>query len=230
MDLTPRQQAFLSKLVELYNAGGRAVHYSIVAQALGVSRYSAYDMLRLLETKGLVASEYHLDSTHSSPGRSSVFFYPTHNARFLMSRHGDLKVNEDWNRFRAEILQRLRGAYKSDPLEALRDALSNLRDCRSPLEFCARMIGALLLNLNGALEIANDHRVLSALRSGGEWSLGTLIGLSIGSTLSKTGDVSVLDQLLACTRQYQRYLQELSYENRRRLAGFLQEALAIFST
>jgi Mn-dependent DtxR family transcriptional regulator len=46
------------------------VHYSRLAERLGVSRFTAYDMLRLLEEKGFVSSDYQL-SAHKSVGRRS---------------------------------------------------------------------------------------------------------------------------------------------------------------
>ncbi len=48
MKLTPRQQTFLDKLFELYRELQGPVHYSIVADKLGVNKFSAYDMLKVL--------------------------------------------------------------------------------------------------------------------------------------------------------------------------------------
>ena len=50
--LTARQRAFLDKLLELYRERKSPVHYSDVAERLGVNRFSAYDMLKVLEKKG----------------------------------------------------------------------------------------------------------------------------------------------------------------------------------
>ncbi len=58
LKLTPRQQAFLDKLFELYRELKGPVHYSIVADKLGVNKFSAYDMLKVLEEKGVAASDY----------------------------------------------------------------------------------------------------------------------------------------------------------------------------
>jgi DNA-binding MarR family transcriptional regulator len=56
--LTPRQGTFLRALGELCRAEGQAVHYSSVAMRLGVSRFSAYDMLKVLEEKGYARYVY----------------------------------------------------------------------------------------------------------------------------------------------------------------------------
>ena len=76
MKLTPRQRTFLEKLRDLYRERRGPVHYSAVAERLGVSKFSAYDMLRVLEKKGVAGSEYLLSTERSGPGRSQVVFFP----------------------------------------------------------------------------------------------------------------------------------------------------------
>jgi hypothetical protein len=49
MKLTGRQRAFLSTFLDLYREAQEPLHYTTVAQRLGVSKITAYDMLRLLE-------------------------------------------------------------------------------------------------------------------------------------------------------------------------------------
>src|SRR5919204_6366231 len=88
MRLTRRQQDFLRKLLDLYHETQRPIHYSQVAEALGVNRFSAYDMLKLLEQKGYVRSEYVLGPAHSGPGRSSIAFLPTAKARAAVRLFG----------------------------------------------------------------------------------------------------------------------------------------------
>ena len=41
MKLTPRQQTFLDKLFDLYREFNGPVHYSVVAERLGVNKFSA---------------------------------------------------------------------------------------------------------------------------------------------------------------------------------------------
>ena len=76
MGLTPRQRQFLEALAELCRTSGRSVHYSAVAEALSVSPFSAYDMLKVLESKGVVSSEYVVEGGSPSPGRSAIRFWP----------------------------------------------------------------------------------------------------------------------------------------------------------
>ena len=84
MDLTRRQEEFVRSLLDLYGELQEPFHYSELADRLGVSRFTAYDMLRVLEEKGIVTSHYQLDEGRSGPGRSTVVYRPTHRARRIL--------------------------------------------------------------------------------------------------------------------------------------------------
>jgi predicted ArsR family transcriptional regulator len=75
--LTYRQQQFLRQFLDLFQEMRRPVHYAAIAERLGVGKVTAYEMLRLLEERGLVAVEYQTNPDKHGPGRPSVFFYPT---------------------------------------------------------------------------------------------------------------------------------------------------------
>ncbi|MCP4360214.1 MAG: hypothetical protein GY796_19585 [Chloroflexi bacterium] len=80
MKLTRRQEEFIKKMLELGQEMDGPIHYSVLAKHLGVSPFTAYDMLRLLEEKGLVTSQYQLPAGKSGPGRAERLFYPTQTA------------------------------------------------------------------------------------------------------------------------------------------------------
>jgi len=74
--LTSRRRQCLAALDAAVRAAGGAVHYSAVAEPLGISAWTAYDLLRELERDGLVATSY----THRpgvAVGRTQVGFTPT---------------------------------------------------------------------------------------------------------------------------------------------------------
>ena len=75
MKLTRRQQEFIENLVDLNQEYNGPVHYSQLAERMGVSPFTAYDMLCVLEKKGAVASKFQLASDKSGPGRAERFFY-----------------------------------------------------------------------------------------------------------------------------------------------------------
>jgi DNA-binding Lrp family transcriptional regulator len=76
MKLTRRQEQFIENLIDLSHELDGPIHYSMLADRLGVSPFTAYDMLRLLEEKGLVTSEYQVAEGKSGPGRAERLFCP----------------------------------------------------------------------------------------------------------------------------------------------------------
>jgi DNA-binding PadR family transcriptional regulator len=233
MKLTPRQQAFLDKLFDLYRELNGPVHYSIVADHLGVNKFSAYDMLKLLEEKGVAASSYVLGEDHAGPGRSMVVFYPTHNAaRFLTQLRQEILSGDEWHQAKERLLERLRETQESNYGEAIREILAQLPDVKTPLMYCTEMIGVLLLNLAYANRPAGEltlRRVLNNLAVRNEVGLGTLAGFSLGSIISnQVSDPSLIGKLVSHTKKFQTYLSELSEESVNRLTNFLQDALNAF--
>jgi DNA-binding PadR family transcriptional regulator len=233
MKLTPRQQAFLDKLFDLYREFNGPVHYSVVAERLGVNKFSAYDMLKLLEKKGVAASSYVLGEGHAGPGRSMVVFYPTHKAaRFLTQLRHEILGSDEWHQAKEKLLQRLYETQESNYAEAVREILARLPDVKTPLMYCTEMIGVLLLNLAYASKQGGDlipRHVLTSLTARDEVGLGTLAGFSLGSLISnQAGDSTLVSRLISHTTKFQAYLGELSEESINRLTAFLQDALNAF--
>ena len=81
MKLTRRQEEFVQNLVDLNHLLDGPIHYSVLAERLGVSPFTAYDMLRLLDEKGMVTSAYHLPQERSGPGRAERVFFATEKGR-----------------------------------------------------------------------------------------------------------------------------------------------------
>lgn len=77
MELTRRQEKFIHLFVDLYREMHKPIHYSLLAKKIGVSSFTAYDMLRLLEKKGYVTSMYQINSDKPTVGRSEIVFTPT---------------------------------------------------------------------------------------------------------------------------------------------------------
>lgn len=149
--LTLRQRVFLRKFIELYQEEGKPVHYSRVAQQLGLSNATAYDMLRLLEQKGLVSSQYLLPKPSSGPGRTSILFFPVEAAIGVFSHlvRGAAEQQE-WREMKAYIMKSLR---QERPLEngvLLRKLLDGIPEAHSPLVISAEVITALLVGLRSA--------------------------------------------------------------------------------
>jgi DNA-binding PadR family transcriptional regulator len=231
-ELTSRQQVFFDKLLELYREQKGPVHYSDVAERLGVNPFSAYDMLKVLEKKGFASSSYALAAGHSGPGRSMVVFTPTA-PRTAMVVEGteDVRAGEEWHRLRTYVLNKLKQAREANPREALSEVLARLPEASAPLTFCGTMIGALLLNMQRVKARAgglNPFPVLASLRTHDVAELETLAGLSVGVALSQDDEANpaLTRRLIDHMHRYQANLSKLTEEGRAALVRFLEEALS----
>lgn len=224
MKLTPRQQTFLDSLFELYRDFKGPVHYSVVAEKLGVNKFSAYDMLKVLEEKGVAASDYVLNDDQAGPGRSQVVFYPTHTAaQFLTQLREEMRYNADWQLVKTRLLSRLK--HQSNPADALKEALSNLPETKASLNYCAEMISVMLLNIE-RYRTTNVMPALENLTTRGQLGLAALAGLSLGTSLSnENDDISLREKLLIHTQRFQTHLAELSDESINKLSAFLNDAM-----
>jgi hypothetical protein len=235
--LTPRQRTFLRELVKLCREEGHAVHYSLLAERLGVNRFSAYDMLKLLEDKGLARSDYILDGHSPGPGRSQVVFFPTPQASAMFYlADDDRSTLDDWAALKDRMLTRIGDTGETAYRELLQEILSRLPERRYPLTYCTEMIAALLLNLNRVKSKVigvNPFDALERLTAKGELGLGALAGLSLGSALAGAtdrNDRSLVEALYAGVQRYQDSLASLNEESKRRLSEFIREAIGVFAS
>lgn len=229
MKLTGRQRDFLNQFLDLYREGQRPLHYSTIAEHLGVSPMTAYDMLRLLEERGLVTSEYVLPEG-GGRGRSNVVFSPTPRARQVMAElAGEAWDREEWGAVKAHILQALREGKGTDYQDLLEEILLRLPERRSPMLYAMEMITAVLLSLHQLKEAkAGDlSERLEALGLPGEVGLQALAGLTMGLTFAERANRRITSLLLSYSRKYQDHLARLSGDNKRRLSEFTQEVMRI---
>ncbi len=233
MKLTPRQRTFLKKLVELYKKGNEAIHYSTIAAELGVNKFSAYDMLHLLEDKGMAISRYVLSNTSPGPGRSQVVFAPTAQGVIMAEQIESVAAGqEEWLSNRQHMLDILHEAQGISSWEELREALTRLPNTRSRLAYCGQIITALLMSLNVASLQASIPQLnlpssFNSVIIAGESGLSALAGFSLGASFMQHIDSPVLDDLITHTKRYQSYLLTLSEESKSILTDFLREALVI---
>jgi hypothetical protein len=231
VDLTRRQREFLEAFLDLYReASGQPVHYAAVAKRLGIGRVTAYEMLRLLEEKGLVASEYFLPAERGA-GRSSILFRPTARAHELISRlAGPSWDGASWGEVKERILNALRAGKAGGYEELLGEILSQLEAQRSPLFVAAHMIAAVILSLHHLRGEIGAGKLTESLRALGfpeEVGLSALGGLMVGLSLVERANRQLVSRLVGQLHRYQQSLAWLSAENKRQLIDFAREVWQI---
>ena len=231
--LTFRQKVFLSKLLDFYRETQEPLHYSVVAERLGLSNSTAYDMLRLLEQKGMVSSEYTTPKVTSGPGRSSILFFPTAEAIELFSRlAGESQEQEEWEDVKAHILASLRQGKASEYQDLLRELLTRIPEAGSPLVRCAEVITALLLSLREARHKFVGQSPVSMLLGAPVSKLGMsiLAGLVLGLSLADQRVQRLLGDFQKYTEKYEASLQELNPASLSALHRFTQDVLRVLKT
>ena len=231
MKLTGRQRMFLSNFLDLYWEAKEPLHYTAVAKRLGVGKITAYEMLRLLEEKGLVSSEYVLPRASRGPGRSTILFRPTERAAAVMADlAGDQWDKVGWEQAKEQILQALRDGKGTDYEDLLEQILLRIPERKSPMLYLAETITAVILGLYQIEGKASAHGLFERLRSlglAGELGLNAIGGLILGLSLVERANRRVTSMLLSYTQKYQTYLAYLSAEKRRLLSDFVREVMRI---
>jgi len=223
VELTFRQKAFLGKILDVYQEMQGSFHYSVIAERLGLSPSTAYDMLKLLEQKGMVSSQYATPKVTSGPGRSSVLFSPTAKTTELFSRlAGESQEQEEWEDVKARILASLREGKASEYNGLLRELLARMPEPKSSLVHCAEVITALLLTLRETKHTFGRRSPVSQLLGTrvSRMGMSILAGLALGLCLADRGVQHRLSGFQQHMRKYEKSLGELSPENLRLLHRF----------
>jgi len=102
--LSGRRKQFLQKLLDLYNKTNVPVHYETLAQALGVSKWTSYDMLKELEKLGYLIRDYIVHPGET--GRSQIVFRPTAKTSSLFGpARSEIVPPDEWNLIKSKALE-----------------------------------------------------------------------------------------------------------------------------
>lgn len=226
MTLTRRRTEFLAKILTLFREIGEPVHYTMVADALGVSKWTAYDMLKALEKDGFLESAYAVNREDRLPGRSMVVFRPT--VRAWRWREGEGAVNEgngDWSAVRRRLLQFLDQVKTSGARKVIEELLEVMPAVERPLAFGAYTIVLLTVYLEylGSRGLATVQNVLQAAARP-EIALGLFAGTAVGSAIKGMKD-GLHKRVEAQVRRFLQSIGEYDAREGRLLVGFLRQAL-----
>lgn len=219
MKLTRRQEEFVRSLLELYGELKEPFHYSELAERLGVSRFTAYDMLRVLEEKGIVTSQYQLDEDREGPGRSTVMYEPTPQARRILADVFEQEAADDWEAVAERLLEQVLEGQLGD---------ADLAEETPALRYCIEVMTVVALRLQRQTAREELSRQVQALLS--EKNEPCRVGLSLlgGVALGVLGESAASDEawwkeLQDHVWQYETLVLEMEPQECRRLAGHLRE-------
>ena len=203
------------------------MHYTNVARALDVRPVTAYEMLRLLEDKGLVRSEAVRPQGHR--GRSVVVFSPTEKATALLSGLTSNPLDErKWEEIKADILQTLEEGRDTGYQNLLNELLLRIPERQSPLLFAADMVTAIILAFYELRDTAAARRLFPHLRWFGPpgWAvLYSLAGFSLALSLVEKANRRTTSLLLSYAQEFREHLDSLTGGEKARLSDFVYDIL-----
>lgn len=228
MRITRRRMDFLQKIKQLYEATNLPVHYAQVGELLGVSKWSAYEMLKTLEKEGLLASRYEVNQGEKFPGRAMVLFAPTRLADAVLSgKTLEEKVPaKEWRQVHERLLSLYEELKTANPKELVEQLMAELPGLESPLIFSAYMIALLIVLLRTLSEKSIGllkNVVMNAVKE--ETGLAIFAGVALGSMMKTATQFPLLSQIVSYMGRFQVNLAELNQSERALLMDFLEEAL-----
>ncbi len=226
--LTRRQETFILNMLDLYYASQQPLHYSELAERLGVSRFTAYDMLRLLEEKGFARSDYRLADDKSGPGRSEVVFLPTEKAHRLLADFAGDERNEPWINLRDKVFQGIRDSEIMNS-DLGHEVLGRLPTGETEaLQYCLEVMSVIALRLKKGIGLKLlfdfvptllpkvDTTNMDDLRLFGGFALGVLARENVE-------DDRWREELYTHVKRYQTLIAEMTPDQQLKLAHSLNE-------
>ncbi len=224
MKITRRQKDVIRKMISLYHQiDGQPIHYTELAEFIGVSRFTAYDMLKVLEDKGLVQSRYR--NNEQGHGRSEVVFVPTQQAHQLVAEVAPDIAADNWDKVKERDQQTDNGYHQKIGHEVLGRILPT--DESPNVRTCAELHTVLFLRLQ---ETSNFDRIKKQLlrllpqnstvrRS----HLSLLNGMALGVLANdkEITDQTWWDELLEQTEQYHTLILAMNLADYQRLAEII---------
>ena len=212
-------------LIDLYRKTNVPVHYVTLAKALGVSKWTSYDMLKELEKLGYLTRDYAVNPGET--GRSQIVFRPTAKALSLCEQNRSEVIDpEEWHQIKTKVLAFLNSLKSCSLSDAIQKVLEEIPKVQVRVSFCAHIIGLLLVYLHkmgGRTEFLIKSLVQNAPTNEMRMTMfvGTVLGTIIQSMNHEIG--------IEATNLVGRYLQsinDLSDHERGMLSDLLTEALA----
>ncbi|MBC7320946.1 hypothetical protein H5T89_09900 [bacterium] len=224
MGITERRIEFIRALDELYRKYNKPVHYSQVAEKLGVSKWTAYDLLTALKDEGYVECVYTLNERG---GRSTLAFKVTPKGEELISIE---KRKENLSKVIEELKKRLSTLSRLSVNDILQTGLKDVSTVKSPI-LKALNITAILFIISQKLainwdNISSTYKTLSASIDPQSGLLG-LTALIIGVIIAKAGlnkYNSIIDSKIdSLLNRYKELLNELSNSDKEVLFNITKE-------
>ena len=226
MDLTERRKQFLTQILKFHGKTKLPVHYVKIAELVGVSKWTAYGMLKGLEKQGYLQRDYTVHS--GEPGRSQVVFAPTRQALDLFHQAtGDVSRAEEWAAVRTQVLRLLGRLKHQSEGKVIQDILAGLPQIEARIAFCAHILALFIVSLERGIGQSGKALIKRAALQAANPQMGLtlFVGMVMGTGM-KTATVGLSLEVIDMASRFIPELAALDTQQSQWLFEFLQEALA----
>ncbi len=227
MTLTKRRKEFLAEVVRAHDDSDDPVHHHQVADALGVSNATSYDMLRALEGAGFLEREY---LPTGGRGRSQVVYRPSAQAAALFdstAARAPSMNEQDWLRASRAIKLEFQSFGSTTTGESATRLAMFVGAAEAQVELCAGVLAlfALQMRLLPPQQSASVRYLCEAAPTGAP-RLDSFVACLWGTTLTGTAP-ALSPQAGRLVALFLRTVDELTREDIDRLLSLLDYLLGV---
>lgn len=223
--MTRRQQEFLEAVVDL-GAGQRGVHYTEVAERLGVSKWTAYDILNTMTRQGYLSVEREERGSELGVGRTRVLFWLTPQGMKAAERR-PFEGEEVWESAKRKLHAFVDDSRAKGTGEILYEVIKELGNIYNPLVFCAYLIVVALLGyrviFQGSAQDSLLASYLLSLLAAPQAAVVAFVGSLVALILSSSKQQEVSCNWMHYLRQYEAEVRNLDPQTQHVLSDFAIE-------
>lgn len=225
--LTNRRKQFLEKIKELHLRTGEPVHYVDLADALGVSKWTAYDFVKALAKDGFVRFEYMKPEGTSQVGRARLGVMPNDCTDQLH------ESGEDVTAVKSSLLAMIADETVLGKKTSILELVQRSQHVKSrELTFIYLLVATLILlqKHSQAAAIAWLNSLVGAAST--ELALGGALGLALGLILNSPNlrdrvDREVCEALKRRITTLQNVVANFTEKEKNSILNFWVEAMAV---
>jgi predicted transcriptional regulator len=223
MILTKRRREFLDQICRQYHTTNLPVHYSEVAEAIGVSKWTAYDVLKTLENQGLLKRTY--STNENETGRSVVVFSPTDLAESMFQKERrEITNTDEWNTIHTHVKAVIESHQTLPLIEAINHILYEMKKVDVKLEFCAYFLCVLILYLNSLGKPVKDLTVNMVHASKEPLvQLTVFVGAVVGMIIQSVSE-ELSPEMITLVQQFFNNVDQLTPDELGYLIAFIKES------
>lgn len=197
----------------LYRQTGCPVHYSDVAEELGISKWTAYDVMKQLNRLGMLDVRY-MVKNDNMPGRSTVAFIPV-----------EERVSSDeadWGAIQQRLLASIKEARREDRVRIIEEIIGEISRLDNSMLSCAYTIALVIINMDDELEneIKDNLKEIAKMKIKADLKLSMFIGIFLGHAIKAGKNKGVVQNIMQYISKFQSDISKVSFEEQDRLWKF----------